>query len=338
MKSSLIAVALVTFLLLGCAGCGTQRGTTAASSQKSKCLNELNAIPEVAALRKSRKNARAENNPKLFEGLELALTINGMITSQVNPEINPDDLCYAQDTRENFDKLVKALAANQMPPTVDFIEGDTFDAGLEAEWLRGGNLLGNFSYDRRKAKNNTAKEFIDNVARNDQLLAQLWKNSPPDRKYFRFPHLKAIRNGPDRDAVKAYLKQSGYVEVPVTIDAQDALFAQMYCGAQAKGDGDCANLIKANFFSLLLDTTIKARAIATEVAGRGVKHILVIRANQLTCDTLAEMLGWFKGLGARFISLDEALSDPIYAPASGESPANRILQGTHEAQVAGERK
>jgi peptidoglycan-N-acetylglucosamine deacetylase len=338
MKTSLIAVALAAFLVFSSSGCGTQRSTTAASLQKSKCLNELSAIPEMAALRKSRKNARAETNPKLFEGLELALTINGMVTSQVNPEINPDDLCYAQDTRENFDKLVKALADNQIPPTVDFIEGDTFDAGLEAEWLRSGNLLGNYSYDRRKAKNNSPKEFVDNIARNDQLLAQLWKGFPQKRKYFRYPHLKAIRNGPDREIVKAYLKQNSYVEVPITIDAQDALFAQMYCGAQAKGDSDCANLLKANFFSLLLDTTTKARAIAREVAGREIKHILVIRANQLTCDTLAEMLAWFKGLGARFISLDEALSDPIYATATGESPANRILWGTYDAQAAPDRK
>ena len=100
--------------------------------------------------------------------------------------------------------------------------------------------------------------------------------------------------------------------MPTTIDAQDGLLIQMYCGAQAKGDSNCVNFIKANFFSLLLDTTVKARAIAKEIAGREIKHILVIRANQLTCDTLAEMIAWFKGLGARFISLDEALSDPFY--------------------------
>jgi peptidoglycan/xylan/chitin deacetylase (PgdA/CDA1 family) len=305
--------------------------------QKSKCLDELNAIPEMSELRKSRKKGQAETNPKLFEGLELALTIDGMITSQINSEINPDDLCYAQDTRENFDKLVKALATNQMPPTVDFVAGDRFDAVLQAEWLKSGNLIGNYTYDRRKAKKNNAKEFIENITRNDQLLAPLWKSSPPKRKYFRYPYIKTINDGADHELIKAYLKQNGYEVVPTTIDAQDGLFIQIYCGAQAKGDDNCVNLIKANFFSLLLDTTVKARAIAKEIAGREIKHILVIRANQLTSDTLAEMLVWFKGLGARFISLDEALSDPFYADEGRKSPANRVLRETRDAQV-GERK
>ena len=338
MKTSFIAVALATILLLGGSGCGTQKKTTADSLQKSKCLDELNAIPEMSDLRKSRKKAQEEINPRLFEGLELALTIDGMITSQVNPEINPDDLCYAQDTRENFDKLVKALAANQMPPTVDFITGDSFDAVLQTEWLKSGNLLGNFTYDRRKAKKNGAKELIENIARNDQMLAPLWKSFPAKRKYFRYPYLKTIGDGADHEMVKSYFKQNGYTVVPTTIDAQDGLLIQMYCGAQAKGDSNCVNLIKANFFSLLLDTTVKARAIAKEIAGREIKHILVIRANQLTCDTLAEMIVWFKALGARFISLDEALSDTFYADDSRMSAANRVLKETRDAQVGADRR
>lgn len=338
MKRSFIAVALATILLLGCSGCGTQRRTTADSSQKSKCLDELNAIPEMSDLRKSRKKAQEETNPRLFEGLEIALTIDGMITSQVNPDINPDDLCYAQDTRENFDKLVHALVSNQMPPTVDFVTGDRLDTVLQTEWLKSGNLLGNFTYDRRKAKKSDANEFIENIARNDQTLAPLWKSFPPKRKYFRYPYLKTIGDGADREAVKAYFKQNGYTVVPSTIDAQDGLMSQMYCGAQSKGDSNCVNLIKANFFSLLLDTTVKARAIAKEIAGREIKHILVIRANQLTSDTLGEMISWFKGLGARFISLDEALNDPFYTDDGRQSAANRVLKETRDAQVGVDRK
>lgn len=334
MKTSCLAVALAATLLLGCAGCGNQNKPSANSLQKSKCVDELNAIPEMAALRKARKKGQEEAHPRPFEGLEIAVTINDMVTSRVNPEANPDDLCYMQDTRENFDKLVQALTANQMPPTVNFISGDSSDAELQAEWLKHGNLLGNYTYDRRKAKKNTTKEFTDNIARNDQLFAPLWKNSPPKQKYFRYPRLKASDDGLDREAVKAYLKQHGYALAPITIDAQDALFSQMYCGAQAKGGTDCINIIKANFFSLLLDTTIRARAIAKEKAGREIKHILVIRSSQLTCDTLAEMLTWFKGLGARFITLDEALKDPFYA----DGDAHGVIAETKAAQLAAAEK
>lgn len=316
MKTRIIVAASAAALLLGFAGCAQQDKTTAASPQISKCVEELNGIPEISVLRKARKKPETETY-RPFEGLELALTINCMATSHTDPDADLDDLCYRQDTRDNFDKLVAALAANNMPPTVNFIDGDSFDQQLQAEWLKTGCLLGNFTYDRRQAKKSHGQEFVDNIARDDQLLASVWKDSPPARKYFRHPHPK-ISDAADLIAIRTYLKKNGYVEVPVSIESPDRLFAQIYCGAVAKGNTECANLIKAHFFSLLLDATSKARADARSLAGREIKHILAVRASQLTFDTLAEMLVWFKGLGARFISVDEALNDPFYAHPPAE--------------------
>jgi peptidoglycan/xylan/chitin deacetylase (PgdA/CDA1 family) len=309
MTTQSIAAGFAAVLLLSLSACGHPDKPSAASLQISKCVEELNGIPALAGLRRSR-NKPDQENQRPFEGMELALTINEMVTSRVDDQ-NVDDLCYAQDTRENFDKLMKALGENNMPPTVNFIEGLWLDPPLQTEWLKSGNLLGNLTYDRRKAKKSHEQEFVDNIARNDQLLASLWKAFPPRKKFFRYPHVKAADDR-DRELTSAYLKQNGYVEVPVTIESPEEVFGQMYCGALAKGNIECANLIKANFFSLLLDAASKARSEARERAGHEIKHILSVRASQLTCDTLAEMLVWFKGLGARFISLDEALGDPYY--------------------------
>jgi len=304
-----IAAGLTAALLFSLSACGPQDKPSAASRRFSKCAEELNAIPALAELRKSR-NKPDQENQKPFEGIELALTINEMVTSQVD-EKNVDDLCYAQDTRENFDKLIKALSENGMPPTVDFIEGMWLDTALQTDWLKSGNLIGNLTFDRRKAKKSHGQEFVDNIARNDQLLASLWKSFPPRKKFFRYPHFKTADDR-DRELTNEYLKKNAYIEVPVTIESPEEVFGQMYCGALAKGDLECAKLIRANFFSLLLEVASKARAEAREKAGHDIKHVLSVRASQLTCDTLGEMLAWFKGLGARFISIDEALNDPYY--------------------------
>jgi len=304
-----IAAGLTAALLFSLSACGPQDKPSAASRRFSKCAEELNAIPALAELRKSR-NKPDQENQKPFEGMELALTINEMVTSQVD-EKNVDDLCYAQDTRENFDKLIKALSENGMPPTVDFIEGMWLDTALQTDWLKSGNLIGNLTFDRRKAKKSHGQEFVDNIARNDQLLASLWKSFPPRKKFFRYPHFKTADDR-DRELTNEYLKKNAYIEVPVTIESPEEVFGQMYCGALAKGDLECAKLIRANFFSLLLEVASKARAEAREKAGHDIKHVLSVRASQLTCDTLGEMLAWFKGLGARIISIDEALNDPYY--------------------------
>lgn len=307
-KKSILA-ALAAILLVNLAGCRHQEDNTAASAQISKCTEELNRIKPLSEMRKSRSKAEVENQ-KPFEGMELALTINEMVTSRIDDR-DVDDLCYSQDTRENFDKLVKALVDNHMPPTVDFVEGVWFDRALQTDWLKSGNLVGNLTYDRRKAKRAHGQELIDIISKNDQILSVLWQ-SKPEKKYFRYPHPRSLEHR-DHEMTNDYLQSNGYIEVPVTIETPEEDFAQIYCGALAKGNTECASLIKANFFSLLLDQVIKSRAEFRETTGREVKHILAVRASQLTCDTLGEMVVWFKGFGAKFISLDEALADPYYS-------------------------
>jgi hypothetical protein len=133
--------------------------------------------------------------------------------------------------------------------------------------------------------------------------------------------------------IRAFLKQSGYVEVPATIDSRDDSFSQPYCAALARGDNVCANFIAATFKSLLLDRTIKARAAAGKIAGRDVRQILMIQANQLTCDLLDELLRWYKAMGVRFISLDDALRDPFYAVDDVTNKAKQIIRETKRAQL-----
>jgi peptidoglycan/xylan/chitin deacetylase (PgdA/CDA1 family) len=331
-----LAIAIIANMLFLSAACNSSRSVTAARPSIPKCKEELNTIPEVATSVRSHGKQPDDADSRPLEGMQIALTINRMVRNRVDPDANADDACFTENTRENFDKLIKALKENSMPPTVDFIVGHTLDLDLQEEWLRSGNLIGNMTYSRLKPMKGTAQEFIDNIERNEQALAPLWEKFPHKRKYFRYP---GLRLDPDRQKVgqiRAYLKQRGFAEVPATIDAKDGLFSQSYCAALARGDLDCANFIKATFKSILLDKSVKARAAAKNVAGHEIKHVLMLRANQLTCDMLAEILSWYRALGAQFITLDEALSDSFYAGETAMNLANSIIDQTVRDQLSGE--
>jgi hypothetical protein len=92
----------------------------------------------------------------------------------------------------------------------------------------------------------------------------------------------------------------------------------VYCRALDDGDKSCASLVKLNYYSVLMDTTLRARAAARNLAGRDPRHVLVLYADQLTCDTLGQTLAWYRRLGARFISLDQALADPFFKMTTGD--------------------
>ena len=303
--------AVILCLLVALPACKqTQKGGNS-RPPVARCMEDLDNIPELAALKARDKERPEDAQGKPLEGLEIALTINDQVRSSGDPD-DLDNWCEHEDSRENFDRLVAALKQHQMPPTVDFAIGQNLDPQLAQAWVAGGNLLGSMTYSRKKPNKTGVDEFVNDLARNDQTLAAYWKPDAKSPKYFRFPKFKVSMAPQDQARIEKYLSDNGYTVVPATVDAHDEKFSWIYCAATARGDAACSNLVKAYFRSLLLDTTLKARESARQIAGREVKHVLVFRANQFTCDNLAELLAWYKSLGARFIPLADALADPFY--------------------------
>ena len=330
MKYSLV-VAIIAVALFLSAGCSQSRDAQAAKPEMTRCQDELNAIPEVPEASLKGRSRSPDDEAGALSGMEIALTINRMFRSTADPDRDQDDWCYTENTRQNFEKLLNAIKGNEIPPTVDFLAGESIDLAIQEEWLRSGNLIGSMTYKGRSSKRDDAKEFIETLSRNEQELSPLWSKFNRQQKYFRYPSLKLGDARRPRE-IADYLKQKGFVEVPATIDARADHFSQPYCAALTRGDQVCANFIGATFKSILLDKTQKARDAARRIAGREVKHILLIQANQLTADMLDELLRWYKALGVRFISIDEALKDPFYATEDVTSKANQILWDTKRAQ------
>ena len=325
-----LMIAILGMLVVS-AGCSPSKDAHAAKPEMTRCQDELKTIPEVAASLKARATEPDDKEGSL-SGMEIALTINRKVRSTIDADRDQDDWCYTENTRENFQKLLNALEVNSIPPTVDFLAGESLDLALQEEWLRSGNMIGSLTYKGRSAKRETAQEFIDTLLRNEQELAPLWSSIDRKRKYFRYPSLKLGVNTRRPREISVFLKENGFVEVPATIDARSDYFSQPYCAALARGDKVCANFIAATFKSLLLDKTHKAREAAQKIAGRDVKQIFMIQANQLTSDLLSELLRWYKAMGVRFIPIDEALSDPFYATEDVTYTANQIIWQTRRAQ------
>jgi peptidoglycan/xylan/chitin deacetylase (PgdA/CDA1 family) len=307
---ALMATVLAAVSLVFSSACQNKR----AEAQKpplSKCKDELSAIRDARSALQSRKQdeqAPAES----IEGLELALTFNGMIASSVDPSADLDDWCYSQNTRENFDKLVAVLKDRGVPPAVAFVTGSRTDLVLAKEWVKSGQLLGNTTFHRRKLVKASVEEFTNDIAENDKLIAGLMSQSSPVR-YFRYPDGRSNRDAEKRAAVSGWLKKNGYHEAASTIDARDHRFSQVYCSALARNDQSCANYVKAVFISVLMERTARTRKVVDEMAGHPVKQVLAIGANQLICDALGEILDAYRAKGVRFVPLDAALQDPLYS-------------------------
>ena len=63
------------------------------------------------------------------------------------------------------------------------------------------------------------------------------------------------------------------------------------------------------FVALKFDSCDK---IAADLFGRPIKHILLLHANELNADNMDGLVEVIKGRGYQFITLEQALKDPVY--------------------------
>ena len=323
-------VVLVAFFTIYC----KIKKSEAPKTPMAKCLQQLTRIPEVGALLKSHAHQPVESERPL-EGMEIALTLNGMIRSRSNPDEEIDSWCEDENNVENLDRLIRVLREQNLPPTVDFVVGQSLDKAMMERWLQSGNRVGNMTFSRIKARRRNPQEFIADIRLNDQTLAPLLEKYPSSQKYFRYPRLKVSKDAQGRELIRNFLRENGYLEAMATIDTPDEQFSEVYCAARARGDENCANLIRDHYKRLLLDTTLRTRVAAVNRTGHEVKMILNLSLNQFTCDFLGDVIIWYKNLGARFISLDEALLDPLYTTFDdrGRPLARAIIRETRRAQL-----
>ncbi|MGH9764736.1 MAG: hypothetical protein ACREDR_31365, partial [Blastocatellia bacterium] len=136
---------LLTVVILSTAQCSRRDHSNTPSAATAKCVSRVKSIPELSGIRMENDEAVAPSGSSL-EGLQVALTITGSLRSVADPNADADDVCYAQNTLANLNKLIQALKDNGLPPTVDFINGRDFDPKVAQVWLESGNLVGNMSY------------------------------------------------------------------------------------------------------------------------------------------------------------------------------------------------
>jgi hypothetical protein len=115
-----------------------------------------------------------------------------------------------------------------------------------------------------------------------------------------------------REAFEEFLNARGYRIAPVTIDNNDYIFNDAYEYASGRRATDAAKRIADSFVSYMDDKFVFFERNSDELFGRQIAQILLLHANRLNADTFGDVAARLERRGYRFISLDEALTDPAY--------------------------
>jgi peptidoglycan/xylan/chitin deacetylase (PgdA/CDA1 family) len=220
---------------------------------------------------------------------------------------------------EMTSELVTALR-EQKVPAVGFVNASKLFKWGEVDerikalqiWLDNGFELGNHTYSHASLNRVGLKAWEDDVIQGEPILKQLLAEHHMKLRYLRHPYLDTGKDLQTRREAEAFLSARGYIVAPVTLDAWDWMYAPVYDDAKSRGDNTLEEKLVSSYLSYSNDVFAYSERLSTTTAGYEVKQILLLHGNQLEADHIGELLGVLRKRGYRFITLEDALSDPAY--------------------------
>lgn len=182
-------------------------------------------------------------------------------------------------------------------------------------WLDAGYPLGNHTHDHPNLNQVGAKAFIANIAQQERLLATLTGYSPliEERFMFRYPYLDEGDTLSKRNAVRAYLAKNHYQVAEVTTDYYDWAWTDAYTRCLGAHDQKTIDWMKARIGDSADLNLRSSNAISMRLFGRRIPQILLMHDGSFDALTLDGILKRWRAEGVTFVSLKEALADPVYA-------------------------
>ena len=179
---------------------------------------------------------------------------------------------------------------------------------LLVSFLAAGHTLGNHTFSHPDLHQTGSGEYVADIDNCDRVLGNL----AGKKRFFRYPLLHRGRDPEKRAVVQGWLRDHGYVVVPVTVDNDDYLYDVKYEAAMDANDTEAMGQIAREYIGHMLGQVDHFRKMADRKLGREIPHILLLHMNKINSVYLDELLTHLENTGWHFISVDEALADAVY--------------------------
>lgn len=249
----------------------------------------------------------------LFLGLVISCSFSS--ASEVSftiddPEVSESPLFSPSERNK---KILETLEQSQVKAAL-FVCGMRIDnpqgKSLLESWDKAGHLIANHSYSHLyfNSEKMTFERYRDDFMKVELLLSWLKNFS----KLFRFPYLKEGDTAEKRDQMRLALKEHGYGQGYVTIDASDwyideRLRARLKINLKAD-----LKPYRDYYLKHMWERSLFYTDLAIKVYGRDIKHTILIHHNLLNALFLKDLIQMYRGKGWKIISAREAYKDPVF--------------------------
>ena len=216
---------------------------------------------------------------------------------------------------EIIKSILKDLKTAHAPQVYGFINAGKLEqapADLEVLklWRAAGFPLGNHTYTHPSLNKISAKDFEQNIEKNEAELKSLMDGK--DWHWLRYPFLDEGDTVEKRREVRAYLKNHGYRIAQVTLDFQDWAWNDPYARCVEKKDDKSIEQLKKMYVDTASEFLDLDPKLAKLVYGRDIKHVLLLHVGAFETVMLPRLMELLKQRGYKLITLPEAESDEAY--------------------------
>ena len=208
-----------------------------------------------------------------------------------------------------------------------FVKGINLDnekgSEIISSWNNAGHLIGNHTYNHPyfNSERTSLEQFKWELLKNDSLI----NGYSNFTKLFRFPYLKEGSTIQKREGFRAFLKEQGYKNGHVTIDASDwYIDGRLVKRLNENPDADLLEF-KKYYIEHIYDRALFYDSLAFELTGRRVNHNLLLHHNLAAALFLDDLIRHFKNEGWDIVDVDKAYKDDIYKKEPNNIPAGESL-------------
>lgn len=242
------------------------------------------------------------------------------LLSQTQVAITIDDVPNTSKYRhDNFNThLLNTLDSLQIPIAIFINYGKLENNGLRekneellSEWLKREYITAaNHTYSHLRYSAAGFDAFKEDVEK-----GELFRNELPsenNKRYFRFPFNDLGKDSVQHTKIKTYLRNEGFIIAPHTVESSDWMFSYLYDHYLKTGEKEKAHDIATTYVTKTIEYFDFYDSLAQAQYGRNIKHVYLCHDNTLNADYLPQIIRLLKEKHYSFISLDEALEDPVY--------------------------
>ncbi len=214
--------------------------------------------------------------------------------------------------------LVESLKKNRIHGVYAFVSGKGVRgvAAIEESlnmWRNAGHKFGNHTFTHMTSGVGPVKEMIEDIEKNETVLVD-YARETSELKVMRFPFYRIGSTEAAKTQMQNYLNSRNYKIAEVTIGFDDYPYKKFYEACLAKGQG-ALDKLEAFYLQSAVENLRFAIRQAREIFGEKekIKHILRIHPIRYTSLTMSKLIAAFKKEGVKFISLENAMSDPLFS-------------------------